>query len=397
MLRVLARFGIKEWVNVMANEQQVAILKAGRDRWNAWRQSHPDTRIELVGADLSRARLDGVILDRADLSQCNARATWFVGARFCDADMQNADFRDAHLDRAVFRHANAAYADFSSASLSESTIGWAVIAGSRFCAANLRAANLAGSYLSGVDLTEANLTDANLSQVHFERPKLAGADLSGATLNQTVFSNADLSRVKGLETCNHRDASVLDHRTLMKSRNLPLPFLHGCGLPDRLIEYLPSLTGEVIQLYSCFISFTESDDEIAAQLYNDLQGKGVRCWRWKEDARGGRSLIGEVDSAVRVYDKLLVICSESALRSGPVIREIERALQREDELTRNGEEAEVLFPIRIDDAIFNWEHPRKRDVTSKVISDFRGWKDRDKFSAAFIKLLRDLKINMPPQ
>jgi len=77
---------------------------------------------------------------------------------------------------------------------------------------------------------------------------------------------------------------------------------------------------------------------------------------------------GEIDTAIRHYDKLVVICSQHTLQSPPVIREIARALQKEDRERRN-----VLFPIRIDDYLFDeWEHPRKADVVSKVIGDFRG-------------------------
>ena len=76
---------------------------------------------------------------------------------------------------------------------------------------------------------------------------------------------------------------------------------------------------------------------------------------------------GEIDTAIRHYDKLVVICSENSLQSPPVIREIERALQKEDRDHKN-----VLFPIRTDDYLFEaWEHPRKADVVSKVAGDFR--------------------------
>ena len=77
----------------------------------------------------------------------------------------------------------------------------------------------------------------------------------------------------------------------------------------------------------------------------------------------------------------MVICSQHSLQSPPVIREIERALQKEDREHRN-----VLFPIRIDDYLFDeWDHPRKADVVSKVIGDFRG-SERS----------RDLRKGLPP-
>jgi hypothetical protein len=153
-----------------------------------------------------------------------------------------------------------------------------------------------------------------------------------------------------------------------------------------------SLTVQPIQFYTCFISFTEADDAFSERPYNDLQAKGVRCWRWKEDARWGKSLMRSVDEAVRVYDKLVVICSEQSLNAPAVIREIERALQKEDDLARQGKDGEVLFPIRLDDYIFTgWQHHRRADVTAKNVGDFRKWKGHDSYRKAFDRLLRDLK------
>src|SRR6202035_3144656 len=72
--------------------------------------------------------------------------------------------------------------------------------------------------------------------------------------------------------------STIDHRTLQKSGPLPFSFLRGVGLPDRLIDYLPSLLAQAIQHYSCFISYSTKDEEFARRLHADLQDKGVRCW-----------------------------------------------------------------------------------------------------------------------
>ena len=79
----------------------------------------------------------------------------------------------------------------------------------------------------------------------------------------------------------------------------------------------------------------------------------------------------------------MVVCSQQSLESQPVIREIERALQKEDREHKN-----VLFPIRIDDYLFNeWDHPRKADVVSKVIGDFRGWQNLATYAKAFPRFL----------
>jgi hypothetical protein len=87
----------------------------------------------------------------------------------------------------------------------------------------------------------------------------------------------------------------------------------------------------------------------------------------------------------------VVICSKHSLQSPPVIREIERALQKEDRERRN-----VLFPISVDDYLLkNWDHPRKADVVSKVIGDFRGWDNPATYAKAFPLFLDAL--NRPQQ
>lgn len=150
--------------------------------------------------------------------------------------------------------------------------------------------------------------------------------------------------------------------------------------------------------YTCFISFTEADDVFSESLYNDLRGAGVRCWRWKEDAKWGKTLFRSVDDAVQVYDKLIVICTENSLKAPAVLREIERALQKEDDLCREGKEAEVLFPIRLDDFIFNgWEHERKADVRKKYVGDFRNWNDPTSYKRALDHLVRDLRAEKSPK
>jgi hypothetical protein len=59
------------------------------------------------------------------------------------------------------------------------------------------------------------------------------------------------------------------------------------GLPDRLIDYLPSLLNEAIQHYSCFISYSSKDQAFAERLHADLQNNGVRCWFAPHDMRIG--------------------------------------------------------------------------------------------------------------
>lgn len=113
--------------------------------------------------------------------------------------------------------------------------------------------------LSSADLINADLTRAHLHDANLMRADLNGANFEEAFLSHTILSDVNLSTVKGLQSCRYYGPSVIDHQTLIKSGRLPLKFLRGCGLPDSLIEYLPSLLNELIQFYSCFISHSSKD------------------------------------------------------------------------------------------------------------------------------------------
>src|SRR5262249_17394987 len=171
-------------------------------------------------------------------------------------------------------------------------------------------------------------------------------DVAKVDLYETVFSDANLTAVQGLETCRHDGPSILDHRTLVQSGPLPLAFLRGCGLPEALIEYLPSLLGEPLQFYSCFISYASKDHAFAERLHADLQNKGVRCWFAPEDMKIGDRIRPRVDETIRVYDKLLLVLSKTSVTSQWVEQEVETALEREHQ-----QGTTVLFPVRIDDTV----------------------------------------------
>jgi len=182
-----------------------------------------------------------------------------------------------------------------------------------------------------VNLSNSDLTDANLT---------------GAELFETILAGLDLTTVIGLETCRHAGPSIIDHRTLQRSPALPLSFLRGVGLPERLIESLPSLFGPVIQYYSCFISYSAEDQDFADRVRADLQTQGVRCWFAPYDMPIGGKILDEIDAAIKLRDKVLLIISEDSVKSNWVESEVTKALEEERKRQKT-----VLFPIRVDDAI----------------------------------------------
>ena len=337
----------------MANTEHLAKLREGVDAWNAWRNQNPDIWPDLADANLGKADLVNADFGRADL---------------VNTDLGRADLRGANLGRA-----NLGRADLSRAN---------------FGGANLGRANLGGANLVNADLRRADLGEADLGGVNLSGANLGGANLDGAILYETIFANVNLVDVKSLDSCEHHGPSTIDHRTLARSGELPLPFLRGCGLPDTFIDYLPSLLNQPIQHYSCFISYSTKDDAFAQRLYADLQNKGVRCWFAPEDLKIGDKIRTRIDEVIRIHDKLLLVLSQNSVASAWVEKEVETAFDKEIKRKEL-----VLFPIRLDAAVMESETGWAADIQhSRHIGDFCNWKNHDEYQKGLERLLRDLQI-----
>jgi hypothetical protein len=340
----------------MADLEHLRLLKQGIEVWNQWRSEHPDITPDFSGADLRELNL-------------------------FEADLRGANLRKANLGRARLDRAN-----LTEANLVNGNLAGASLIGTIFDRANLEFAFLVSANLVSTDLKGARLCGADLRQAHLQRANLMDADLTDARVGWGTFGNVDLSVVQGLEKVNHAGPSTIGIDTGYRScGKIPEAFLRGAGVPDEFIIQVRSLVGEY---YSCFISHSSQDKRFCERLHADLQTHHVLTWYFPKDAHWGESVWGEIDHSILVYDKVVAVCSKNSLQSGPVLREIERALNRED---REGKS--VLFPIRIDNYIFEpWEHPRKADILAKVVGDFSGWaRSPARYGDALQRLLRDLK------
>ncbi|MBI2164936.1 MAG: TIR domain-containing protein [Chloroflexi bacterium] len=253
--------------------------------------------------------------------------------------------------------------------------------------------DLSGADLSGADLLWANLTGANLTEADLTGANLDGANLSGAYAGFTTFARCDLSEVKGLESVIHKGPSTIGVDTIILSQGkIPRTFLEGAGVPDTWIEYIPSLTVAPLDFYSAFLAHSHKDQEFAGKLYADLKRNGVRVWYFPADARGGRYLEEEIPHGIRLYDKVMVICSREALASAPVRDEIRWAVQKQLETP----ERWVLLPIAMDSVVYEEDSDTARRLRQHVIEDFRGWRQPKEYGKALERLLRDLSSREPP-
>jgi Pentapeptide repeats (8 copies) len=181
----------------MADESHLSLLIRGANAWNEWRHEHRRDQADLSEADLRRSNLAGADLRVADLGR---------------ADLSGAELRRANLSRA-----------------------------------DLSMAYLIGANLSEAILTGAILRNACLDGVNFER----------TTVSRTIFASVDLSSCKGLEAVKHEGPCELGVGSIIHSKGrIPEIFLRGVSLPDEWIDYIPSLVGDGIQFFSCFISYS---------------------------------------------------------------------------------------------------------------------------------------------
>ena len=116
-----------------------------------------------------------------------------------------------------------------------------------------------------------------------------------------------------------------------------------------------------------------------------MTGSGTSFRSWKESSGGNSGL----------YDKLLIVLSETSLQSEWVMTELRKARQAERQSDQR-----KLFPVRLADiaTLRDWEcfdADSGKDLAVELreyfIPDFSHWKEHDPFEAAFARLLKDLR------
>lgn len=362
----------------MANPEHVEIVRRGAEAIRSWQKSHPHVQFDLTSAELNSVDISNANLSRADFRQ---------------ATLQNAKLRNANLNGATLSLADLTSADLYLANLRGVQFFAAILARASF-----REANLAGSNFAGADLSGASFEGANLFGVNLFGTDLSNAVFSKAVCFNTIFVNVDLSVAVQLEEAVHNGPSSVGIDTLYKSRGkIPRAFLRGCGVPDALIVNVPDLVSaqEAIQFYSCFISYSHKDEEFTNRLFSRMRDEKLRVWFAPEDMKSGNKIHEQIEDAIRIHDKLLLVLSDESMKSEWVKTEIAHARQRE---VKEGKR--VLFPIRLlpFETIRDWKafdadtgKDMAREIREYFIPDFSNWKDHDAFESGFKRLLGDLR------
>ena len=320
--------------NTMANEKQLEILNRGVDAWNEWREQNPDVAPDLVDANLVGRTLIGINLQGADLSGANLRLATLSGANLSQANLTKADASRADLSNADFSGAN----------------------------------------LSMADLTRADMTESQLGL--------------------TTFGSTAMGYVKGLDSVKHNGPSVIGVDTLYFSQGqIPDLFLRRAGVPENFITYIRTSVTNGISYDSCFITHCAEDRVFAERIYDDLQGKNVRCWLAESTIRTGQSPVG---MSTRIQDKLLLVLSHNSINSEWVKDEVGAALRKEQEQReKHGTNVGILYPLSIDDAVTESDSPWSAAVQKRQrVLDFRDWKSDSGYRLAFKELLTHLRADL---
>ena len=410
----------------MANMDHVQLVKRGRDVVAQWREEHPDEILNLNAAYLSYARMPQVNLSGADIRDSDLMGAMLQranleGCSLNPSHLYHANLIQANLSRARLNGANLRGANLSGANLSNADLDLAILSDVNFTGANLEGANLSRTNLTGANLTDATLTGADLSRAALTRTSLVnatfkdtdffeavlhdsevtGANFGGSIMGYTVFQNCDISGAEGLDQVRHDAPSTIGIDTLFRSGGkIQAEFLLGAGVSESLIAFQQSLQGVPVFQEACFISCTASDRSFAQSLQGELRAQGIRCWLFQDDARGNplvdrhsTSDEEEVERGVRVYDKLVVVSSQSALDSETIRNDINSAKD-----LQQSRDKWVLFLVAPDDTVVE---PRGRGLARNlqgehVVFDLRGRdSNTEVYQGELARLVEHLKKSQP--
>jgi uncharacterized protein YjbI with pentapeptide repeats len=318
----------------MPNTEDVERLKQGVNVWNDWRREHPYYIPDLSAVFLTKAKLTGAYLTRADLTEAKlikAKLTRadlteakLIRAKLTRADLTEAKLIRAKLIRADLTGADLTGADLTGADLTEAKLISAKLTGAKLGGANLVGADLGGANLAAASLGGANLAAASLTGANLTGADLTGADLTGANLTGADLTGADLTRAN------------LSGTTLIKT-NFEQAILEDCriyGISAWNINLKDTLQSNLIITPDDEATITVDNLQVAQFIYLLLNNTEIRA----------------------VID---TITSKAVLILGRFTDERKEVL----DALRNELRKQNYLPI-----LFDFEKPSSRDLTETIVT-----------------------------
>jgi hypothetical protein len=145
-----------------------------------------------------------------------------------------------------------------------------------------------------------------------------------------------------------------------------------------------------IQISPVFVSYSHGDTTFVDVLGAKLHESGIRYWRDIKDATAGR-LDKVIERGITLNPTVLLVLSESSVKSDWVEYEIDKAVQLSKQLGRD-----VLCPIALDRT---WAESGRLSgnlvgqIKKYMVLDFGHWMDEAAFSAQFRKLVDGLDLH----
>ena len=360
----------------MANPEHVKILEQGVEVWNRWREEKPEIKPDLSGEVQIGKVFSGIHLEKANLIRSN----------FSDSDLTKADLHGAKIYETKFNSTNLTGTKISTTQLYKADLR----------NSNLQKTEIVMSLFQWSDLRKANFTKANLSGTKLIRTNVDGTNFNESIFGKTIISEIDISKAIGLESVDHHGPSTIGIDTVYGSGGkIPEIFLRGCGVHENFICYMKSLTMNPIEYFSCFISYSHQDKSFARRLHDQLQARGIRCWLDEKQMLPGDDIYEQVDRGIRMWDKVLLCCSQHSLSSWWVDNEVSTAFSKEQQLFKDRKKKVLsLIPLNLDGYMFSdeWESGKRQQIKERLAADFTGWEtDNAKFEAQFERVVKALQ------
>ena len=138
-------------------------------------------------------------------------------------------------------------------------------------------------------------------------------------------------------------------------------------------SHLPTKQIGAKVIYEALKVLQEAEGELPGKEVTEQVAKRLTFTPWETD---------------HLHDKLLLILSKHSVASGWVEHEVKSALAKERK-----EKRIVLFPIRLDKAIFDSPLAWATEIRhERNIGDFTGWKQHDDYQKALARLLSELNV-----
>ena len=137
-------------------------------------------------------------------------------------------------------------------------------------------------------------------------------------------------------------------------------------------------------------------------MHDALQGRGIRCWLDEKQLLPGDDIYEQVDRGIRLWDKILLCCSEHSLTSWWVDDEIDRAFDKERRLMEErrqelqGRKVLALVPLNLDGYLLSgkWRSGKAKSVTARLAADFTDWAQNNaKFEAQLESVVSALRLD----